>query len=169
MMNYEKLARAYRPRVIRVLLIAEAPPPNGKRYFYSPPVNYKPVGTIEKDKGLPSTIFNHYFGQRPSNTAEYSQYLAHLKNHGIFLIDIYPHPEKFRDNKENWYKLFAESNMSRLRLKVNQLSNRDTEVIFLLARGYGASNLRLLNQHFPSAQYTRWKEFRMDTTETLTV
>jgi len=65
---YENLAKNYKPKNIKILLIGEAPPHNRKSYFYKVPDNYTPKKPIIKDYSLPATIFNHYFGRRPSNS-----------------------------------------------------------------------------------------------------
>jgi hypothetical protein len=36
---YEELANTYKPKEIKILLIGEDPPPNGKSYFYKVPEN----------------------------------------------------------------------------------------------------------------------------------
>lgn len=64
----------YRPDVVIELLIAEAPPPSGTKYFYVPKqmINSK---SIEKDTSLPATIFYHYFKCRPETEQEYADML----------------------------------------------------------------------------------------------
>jgi hypothetical protein len=103
-MNYEINASIYKPTKIKTLLIGEAPPPNGKTYFYKVPDNYFASNQIEDDSSLPATIFNHYFGQRPKDSAEYDKYLVSLKENGIFLINMYKRPEIFRGDKEKKIK-----------------------------------------------------------------
>lgn len=168
-MDYKKLAQVYQPKKIGVLLVGEAPPPSGKKYFYFPPPDYKPVRGIADDAGLPATIFNHYFGKRPANSIEYVEYLSHLKKHGIFLIDMYPFPENFRRNKDLRDKLFNGSNMMRLQKEINLLAHQSTKIIFLLARNYQAAQRMIITKHFPSAIYEKWKDFRLNTTEILPI
>ena len=92
-MDYEKLALTNKPHTIKTLLIGEAPPPNGKSYFYKVPEKYPTrKSSIEDDTSLPATIFNHYFGRRPEDPQEYEQFLKCLKERGIFLVDILNKP-----------------------------------------------------------------------------
>ena len=91
MIDYQKESVKYRPRVVRTLLIGEAPPANGKSYFYVPcPMK---IGlSIENDRSLPATIFHHYFQERPTNIETYVTFLRRLQEAGIFLIDICDDP-----------------------------------------------------------------------------
>ena len=87
--DYRRLSEDFKPDAIKVLLIGEAPPPNGKSYFYTIPEKYPTIKySIEDDTSLPATIFNHYFGRRPLNEKEYEKFLCLLKEKGVFLIDI---------------------------------------------------------------------------------
>ena len=163
MIDYNKLAKNYTPRHIKTLLIGEGPPPNGNTYFYLPPRNYRTKGNIEKDSRLPSTIFNHYFGKRPSSTQEYIKFLSCLKKAGIFLIDMYQIPIKFRGNKTNQSLLFENKNLKNVKFRISTLVfNKSSLLIFLLARTYPSLSLKKLKQQFPDAMYVRWKYFRLD-------
>lgn len=62
MINYSLEIEKYRPKVIKTLLIGEAPPLNGKTFFYLPKqINF--MNSIENNTSLPATIFNCYFGR----------------------------------------------------------------------------------------------------------
>jgi len=167
MTNYSELAKVYKPSELKVLLIGEAPPPNGKSYFYKIPEKY-PIrkSTIEDDASLPATIFNHYFGKRPNDIGEYKKFLNCLKNRGIFLIDISNEPiiirEKYKLNIENIEKLISDNNLSDLEGRINSLKNEKTLIIFLLARNNYLKNLR---QKFPELSFINWKCFRLDLRE----
>ena len=112
---------------------------------------------IEKDSSLPATIFNHYFGKRPETEKEYKNYLAKLEKRGIFLIDIYKKPDKFRDHPEE-YHLIIEG-IPKLKEEINLLNPE--EVIFLPARSMKGYNKGYIEHHYPGAKFCRWKEFRM--------
>ena len=96
-MDYNTIAGKYKPVMIKILLIGEAPPPNQANYFYKVPDKYPTKkSTIENDSSLPATIFNHYFSRRPLNEKEYEKFLCLLKEKGVFLIDIIHKPLEIR-------------------------------------------------------------------------
>jgi len=170
--DYENLANNYKPSLIKILLIGEAPPPSGKKYFYKVPENYFPSKSIENDTSLPGTIFNHYFGKRPNNSLEYENFLEQLKENGIFLIDMINEPLKIRDRKldnginmTNLEKLFSDHNLRNLKNKVNKLKNEETISIFLFARNYKKIYKDILKDNFPDSEFIRWIDFRLNITE----
>ena len=167
-MDYEKLALTNKPHTIKTLLIGEAPPPNGKSYFYKVPEKYPTrKSSIEDDTSLPATIFNHYFGRRPENPQEYEQFLKCLKERGIFLIDILNKPIVIRKkdgsiDEGNLKILLSEENLNELDCTIKSLTNADTKIIFLLAR---TKYLKVLKNKFPNVSYITWKCFRLDISE----
>lgn len=155
--NYLTESEKYRPKRIMTLLVGEAPPPNRKTYFYVP--NTKPVKVnIEKDRSLPATIFNHYFGKRPENDVEYYLFLRELQREGIFLIDICDEPIKVRDSMEGLQRIIDEIPMLRGKMKGRGILVPDEDIIFLLAR---PNYKKLLRKEFPVSQMIRWIDFRM--------
>lgn len=167
-LNYNGLAEKYKPNKIKILLIGEAPPPSGRKYFYKVPEIIKPSKTIEDDTSLPSTIFNHYFGRIPKNSVEYEEFLNCLKKNGVFLIDLYKKPEKFRGNKKNQKKLFTSDNIKQIVLEVKSLNSEESfQIVFLLARNYLKGQLDILRKEFPEADLTRWKKFRMNVSDNI--
>jgi len=167
-MKYEELASTFKPQKTKILLIGEAPPPNGKSYFYAIPEKYPTRKySIEDDTSLPATIFNHYFGRRPNNPEEYKHFLECLKERGIFLIDIINEPIEIRKkdrslNQENIDKLISDNNLNELEIRINSLKNNDTKIIFLLARKKYLKSLRI---KFPNYSFVTWKCFRLDISE----
>lgn len=167
-MNYKKMSEKFKPDTIKVLLIGEAPPLNGKTYFYAVPEKYPTrKSSIEDDTSLPATIFNHYFGRRPNDTKEYEQFLGCLKEKGVFLIDIINLPLEIRKkdkslNLDNIDKLISDENLNDLDKRINSLINKDKKVIFLLAR---TKYLKKLKTKFPNYSFITWKCFRLDITE----
>lgn len=167
-MDYKSLSDNYKPNKIKVLLIGEAPPPNGKSYFYKVPEKYPSrKSSIEDDTSLPATIFNHYFGRRPENPQEYEQFLKCLKERGIFLIDILNKPIVIRKkdgsiDEDNLKILLSEENLNELDCTIKSLTNTDTKIIFLLAR---TKYLKVLKNKFPNVSYITWKCFRLDISE----
>jgi hypothetical protein len=167
-MDYEKLAQTYKPQTVKTLLIGEAPPPNGTSYFYKAPDKYPTrKSSIEDDTSLPATIFNHYFGRRPKDPQEYEQFLECLKEKGIFLIDIINEPLEIRKkdrslNQDNINKLLSENNLKDLNQRIQSLTNKETQIIFLLAR---TKYLKVLKNKFQNVSFITWKCFRLDITE----
>lgn len=168
-MNYTSLSREFRPDKIRILLIGEAPPPNGKTYFYLIPKNYKPKGRIDKDQSLPATIFNHYFGKRPDDSLEYEAFLHKLRENEIFLIDMIEEPIRIRDKngiiKENIDILLSDKNIEALKNRIKSHGHEETKVIFLLARRNYKKRLKML---FEDSEFITWKDFRTKKLEILT-
>ena len=99
MINYFEISGKYRPSKIKTLLIGEAPPPSGKKYFYLPDAIQN--RSRAENASLPATIFYHYFDIVPSDVVEYERFLRKLQNMGIFLIDIIDEPLKIRDRNSN--------------------------------------------------------------------
>lgn len=167
-MDYITLSNNFKPEVINILLIGEAPPPNGKNYFYKVPEIYPArKSSIEDDTSLPATIFNHYFGRRPEAPQEYEQFLKCLKERGIYLIDILNKPIVIRKkdgslDQDNLKILLSEENLNELDCKIKSLTNADTKIIFLLAR---TKYLKVLKNKFPNVSYITWKCFRLDISE----
>jgi hypothetical protein len=168
MIDYFKESGKFKPNKINVLLVGEAPPPSGKKYFYKVPDNYKVSKTVENDTSLPGTIFNHFFNRRPKNPKEYKRFLEELKSQGVFLIDMYNEPIRIRDrnepggiNNKNLEKIFSDENMTDLKNRIDELSTNKTIMIFLLARNYRKKYKDKIKITFPDAKLIRWKKFRM--------
>ena len=177
-MNYEKLADLYKPDIIQTLLIGEAPPPNGKNYFYKVPEKYPSRNnSIEDDASLPATIFNHYFGRRPNDAKEYEHFLQCLKERGIFLIDIINEPLEIKKkdkslNQENIGTLVSESNLKDLSERVKKLPvTNETKIIFLMARKIYQKRLKdgIKNKFHTEPTYISWKDFRMNTKDAVQI
>lgn len=165
-LDYQKLAKNFMPNEIKILLIGEAPPPNGKKYFYRIPENYSPSSSIEYDRSLPATIFNHYFGRRPKDEKEYECFLKCLKKRDIFLIDIINEPLKIRDkgrkngiNEDNIAKLLSNLDYLKKRIEEFKIKNKNIIVIFLLARN---NYIKKLKEKFEDVSFITWKCFRLD-------
>jgi len=164
-LKYKKIADCYRPDKIKILLVGEAPPSSGERYFYLP-MDMSNTKSIEKDRSMPATIFNHYFGRRPIDKAEYEYFLRQLQNHGIFLIDIIDNNLKIRDNSQpkqiNQKNLdYVKSQIPNLRYKLKNL-NIEVEyhqIIFLMPRLHYN---KVISQQFPNSQIYRWIDFRLN-------
>ena len=166
MINYIKEAEKYRPKVIKTLLVAESPPPCGKKYFYLPPREQvvKMPRDIENDRSLPATIFYHYFKTRPETKKAYIDLLNKLKERQIFLIDIYDRPIKVRNNEKNQQIILNEIPNLRKKMKERYIDVKDEDIIFLLPRNRlaGKSYKKVIKKYFPQSKVIRWKDFRMN-------
>jgi len=159
MIDYLKVRAEYQPSTIKTLLIGEAPPPNGKTYFYLPKL--MSLGkSVRDDTSLPATIFNHYFHKRPETLEQYKAYLNTLEMHGIYLIDIIDEPKRIRGNKENEEYLISKIPFLKEKIESRGLVIEEENWIFLLARN---SYKKHLKKHYPLSTKIRWIDFRMDT------
>ncbi|NPA68881.1 MAG: hypothetical protein GXO50_09770 [Chlorobi bacterium] len=165
MIDYIKESEKFRPDKIKTLLVAEAPPPSGQKYFYVPE-KMNPGRNIENYSSLPATVFYHYFKSIPGTKKEYLQYLDKLKEKGVFLTDIIDKPLKIRDktqknqiNKKNLEYLILQIPLLRNKLKQRQIIIDDKDIVFLLARNNYIKHIR---KEFPESKLIRWKDFRMN-------
>src|SRR5262249_18625805 len=115
--DYLAQSEAYRPAVIDTLLVGEAPPPNGKSYFYLPTVLHK-ARSIRDNRSLPATIFAHYFDKLSESKEEYASFLVGLKELRVFLVDILDTPVKVRNSPEGVRQIVGA--IPRLRDKLKQ-------------------------------------------------
>jgi hypothetical protein len=86
----DKAAARYRPKRVKLLLVAEAPPTELDRYFYFedvPRADYLFRGVV------PSLL-----GEEPSRSK--ARQLAALKDLGVFLIDLRPDPFDTRSDAD---------------------------------------------------------------------
>jgi len=162
--NYFEESEKYRPKRIKTLLIAEAPPPSGTRYFYVPKAMSTKI-PIENDRSLPATIFYHYFQKRPESKVEYIDFLNNLKLLGIFLIDIVDIPIRIRDGKDksgiNQKNLqILKNEIPKLREKISSrgISIDDDKMIFLIPRPHYKKEIK---REISKAQIIRWIDFRL--------
>lgn len=163
--NYRKIADGYHPDIIKTLLVGEAPPPSGKRYFYLS-IDMPNTKIINKDNSMPATVFNHYFGRRPNDKAEYEYFLRQLQSNGIFLIDIVDRNLKIRDrsqpkqiNQENLD--YVKSQIPNLRNKLKKLNIEvaDDQIIFLMPRPHYD---KIIRGQFKNPKIYSWIDFRLN-------
>lgn len=155
--NYSKESKKYKPKKFLTLLVGEAPPPNGRDFFYIP----KAMNNNRMIKGyrsLPATIFFHYFKQIPSTVDEYKKLLDKLKKKGIFLIDIVDKPTQIRNNAKGLAKVKREIKKLRSKMKLKKIIIGDEKIIFLLARTNYSDDIGEL---FPISKKYRWIDFRL--------
>jgi hypothetical protein len=166
--NYFQEAERYRPQTVKTLLVAEAPPPTGTKYFYVPRAMSDKV-PVEKDTSLPATIFHHYFKKRPKTVEEYNDFLNELRGIGVFLMDIADEPIRIREkggiNQDNLRNLIGKIKALRTRIKDRGISIDDEDIIFLLPRQHYKKQL---HEEFPNSRKIRWIDFRLSSEKHLT-
>lgn len=155
-MNYKKLAKKYKPKKIKTILVGESPPQNGKTYFYLP-IDKITIGSF------PGTIFKHYFNRLPIDKKEYISFLEVLQSWGIWVIDITDKPVKVWVDRKNWIKdekviKKISNKLPRLKRRISRLKVSEDNVTFLLARNDYKSKVKKL---FPYSSYYDWKSFRI--------
>lgn len=155
--NYLEESEKYRPKIIRLLLIGEAPPALKKTYFYVPRPCSE-VLPIRQDRSLPATIFNHYFRKRPKTKEDYTAFLSRLQKMGVFLIDICDEPIKVRGRPDGVQRIVEEIPRLREKMSARRISIADRDIVFLLAR---TDYLKEIRQEFPDSKHVRWIDFRM--------
>ncbi|OGQ13238.1 MAG: hypothetical protein A2026_13965 [Deltaproteobacteria bacterium RBG_19FT_COMBO_46_12] len=159
--NYFRRAEKYRPQTVRTLLVAEAPPPAGKRYFYIPRAMSSKL-PVEKDTSLPATIFTHYFKRRPETLEEYKDFLNKLRGIGVFLMDIVDEPIRIREkggiNQENLQCLRVKIKAFRSKIRERGIPIDDENIVFLLPRPHYKKQL---DEEFPKSKKVRWIDFRL--------
>ncbi len=164
MINYLVESEKYRPGKITTLLVGEAPPPSGEKYFYVPRIPDLSKDII-RDSSLPSTIFYHYFKKRPETILEYLEMLSQLRKMGIFLVDIIDLPIRIRDDKgprginaNNLELLIRQIPKLRDKIKSRNIIIDDESIIFLLPRNHYKKELKV---EFPRSIYSFWSDFRL--------
>lgn len=162
--NYFNESGKYRPekigKTIKILLVSEAPPSSGTTYFYVPRRMSDRI-PIQKDRSLPATIFNHYFGKRPTTIDEYVNFLVKLQEKGIFLIDICDEPIKVRGNPNGIQRIIREIPKLRTKMEERKINIADEDIVFLLARN---SYIKYIRREFPNSKFIRWIDFRISRT-----
>ena len=161
--DYIAEAEKFRPSHIKTLLVGEAPPSSGKRYFYVP-FNMSLSLPIEKDRSLPATVFNHYFNRRPKDKEEYYLFLRRLQEKGVFLIDICDKPIKVRNCPKGLNQIIDEIPKLREKMTSRKIFIPDWEIIFLLARKNYIKKIKL---EFPESNLIRWIDFGMSSDKRL--
>lgn len=157
--DYLTESEKYRPEVIETLLIGEAPPPNGKTYFYLPTTLRNNV-PIARNRSLPATIFHRYFKRLPVDEEEYRELLLKLKQLRVFLVDIADEPIRVRGSPEGVRRIIEAIPKLRAKLERRNIDIDDEHIVFLLAR---KDYQKWISQAFPKSSLVRWIDFRMGT------
>jgi hypothetical protein len=142
-------AAKYRPEVVELLLIAEAPPSSVDRYFY--------FEDVPDQDSLFRYVVRALLGLQPSRGEKASQ-LRRLANRGVFLIDLKPDPKKPGDALE----LFVPDLVARaVALSPRQIITIKANVCDLAQTPLRAAGLDVVDQRVPfpgSGQQHRFLE-----------
>lgn len=91
MLDYKTLSDSFKPDTIRLLLVGEAPPDDGTRYFYQVPTTDADNLFIAVYKAIDEEAAAEYERlKRPGNMKEGMLYT--LRHKGVFVIDLCPIP-----------------------------------------------------------------------------
>lgn len=132
MNQYDKIRQQYLPGHIRVLLIAESPPPSAKtqssRHFY------RSEQVRQDDRLFVNTIKALY----PETTelkeseleANKEEWLQRFKHDGWYMIEALPESQKHEVTKKQRQELIRD-NLPALLEKVKRLAHSDTKVILI--------------------------------------
>jgi hypothetical protein len=149
----DKAAAKYRPEVVELLLIAEAPPSSLDRYFY--------FAEVPDQDSLFRHIARAILAIEPSR-AEKASELRCLADRGVFLIDLKPEPKEPQDTLE----LYVPDLVARAAaLSPRQIITIKANVCDLTQPALRAVGLNVVDQRVPfpgSGQQRRFLE-SMDT------
>jgi len=154
--DYLAQSEKYRPDVVETLLVGEAPPPNGKSYFYLP-ATLRNTRSIRDNRSLPATIFYHYFQKLPASEEEYADFLSRLKELPVFLVDIFDKPIKVRGSPEGMRQIVEAIPALRAKLKRRDIEVAEKRIVFLLAR---KNYRKQISEEFPKSSLVPWIDFR---------
>lgn len=131
MSEYEEIRQKYRPQQIKVLLIAESPPPGpsigGSRHFYR----------TDRNRGADDRLFlKTVQGKYPEAAdkpvdeleKEKEQWLRRLQQDGWYLIEALEESQKHQVKKPERQRKIKEA-LPRLIERVRELAYKDTKII----------------------------------------
>ena len=132
MVGYENIRQMYRPKTIKVLLIAESPPPAAStpssRHFYR-------TDAIRRDDRLFTNTIRALYPQ--TNTlpeaqlqTEKQQWLRTLQNDGIYMIEALPDSQKHEVTKEERQQKIR-THLPELIAKIKQLAGPQTRIVLI--------------------------------------
>lgn len=169
-MNYEKIRQQYLPKRIKVLLIAESPPPaahiDSSRHFY------RSDKVRRDDRLLINTIRALYPETEPVAEAklehEKEQWLRQFQSDGWYMIEALettlPHEVSKKERQEQ-----IRENLPRLIERIRKLANKNTKLILIKSNvfevaaeplrkaGFNVLNSELLDYpgHYNQAAYRK--------------
>lgn len=162
-MKFEHARLKYKPKVIKYLFIAEAPPKsNSERFFYFENVNEKDSLFWETMKVLyPKLLSNKKIKElRPTK----SVFLKKFQNDGFYLIDSLTNPFEDKSTSSKKIKLIVQGQKELLN-KINSLINSETKIILISSTVFEANymflknnNIFILNNEFINFPSTGWQK-----------
>lgn len=130
--SYDRLRQKYRPKHIKVLLIAESPPPAAdkpsSRHFYR-------SDQIRKDDRLFTNTVRAVYSEATDKTEteiqpEKETWLQRLKDDGWYMIEALETSQKHEVTKPQRQALITQS-LPRIIARVRELSDKDTKIILI--------------------------------------
>lgn len=140
--DFESARQKYKPRVIKYLLIAEAPPKvESKRFFYFEHSQRGDSLFLE----IMKVIYCH--DSQPKNVrSQKPKFLERFKNDGFYLIDATDTPMKdFRPAKKREQ---IEKSLPSLRNKIRDVASDETKIILISSTVYDATACILKREGF---------------------
>lgn len=174
--NIERFRSEYLPEKIQLLLVGEAPPDSGDRFFYYPNVKTNDwlfIAILKAFSG--KNAYQKYIEFRKDNDVSVlkTRYLNELKNRGIYLMDLSSFPAG-KITPESQKDTFLKSLE---KLVKNGNLDKDTPIILIKKSVYECLYMELINKNycvlnqgvipFPSCgQQTNFNEKFSETLET---
>jgi hypothetical protein len=140
MNSYEDVRQKYKPKHIKVLLIAESPPPaqhiqSSRQFYYTDRIR-------KEDRLFASTIRALYPEAaelpEPDLQAEKETWLDRFKDDGWYMIEALEESQEHEVTKKRRQELIHES-VPRLIERVKQLANKDTKIILIKSNVFEAA------------------------------
>ena len=145
--DFESARRKYKPKAIRFLLIAEAPPKiESKRFFYFEDVKSEDNLFLETMKVLCPDDSDIKNGNTKSVRRRKREFLERFKNDGFYLIDASDEP--MEDNAYSAKKKQVRKSLSSLAQKVRGLVLGHTKIILISKVVYDVCYDRLVPERF---------------------
>jgi len=145
--DFESARQKYKPKVIKFLLIAEAPPKvESKRFFYFEDVQKYDGLFLETMKLLYPDDSDIKIGNTKSIRRRKREFLERFEKEGFYLIDASNEPIK--DKSKSVKRKQIEKSLPSLIEKVKSLVSDDTKIILISATVYEVCCNRLKSEGF---------------------
>jgi hypothetical protein len=140
MLTYEEIRKNYRPTDIKILLVAESPPPaatvESGRHFYR-------TDKIRKeDRLFVNTVKALYADATKCSEKELEtnkeQWLHRLQSDGWYMIEALEESQQHETTKEQRQALIRE-NLPKLIQRIKQLTSKDTKLILIKSNVFEAA------------------------------
>ena len=140
MSDYEKVRSKYKPQHIKLLLIAESPPPSpeiqsSRQFYYTDRIR-------RDDRLFTNTIKALYSEASDLTEAELEEnkerWLRRFQNDGYYMIEALEESQKHKVTKKQRQERISD-NISRLISRVEKLAGPDTKIVLIKSNVYEAA------------------------------